>query len=220
MLPVQNAVLAASFAPWFTDLRLHGSEYNGSWPNYKSFLSLPWTNNSFDEMGFLEKDQPWRKLQIQDPPATTLVVETRVADRGADNVVRRTLSFPDGVLMGQLYDLTWAHCARVDTVFGVRWDGIPLAADEQLKSPQNLGYQVAKWRSERFLPPLGGVGAILLELYHGEQWFLINYVSGQGVPDNRVKDWEKFKSDGLEGRETEEVLNEEKIHEQVYIKEW
>jgi hypothetical protein len=220
MLPVQNPLLVVAFAPWFTDLRLHGSEHLGTWPNYQNFSSLPWTNNGYDGMDFLKKDAPWRTLQIQDPPATTLIVETRIADHGADNVVRRTLSFPSGVRMGLLYDLTWAHCAKVDASFGVRWDGIPLPADERAKSPQDLGYQVAKWRGEMFLPKLGGAGVVLLELYHGELWFLANYRSGEGMPNNRVKDWEKFRSEGMDEGETGHIVEEERIHEQVYIKEW
>jgi hypothetical protein len=220
MLPVQNPLLVAAFAPWFIDLRLHGSEVTGTWPNYKSFSSLPWANNSYDAIDFLKKDAPWRTLQIQDPPATTLIVETRIADRGADNVVRQTFSFPSGVRMGFLYDLTWAHCARIDTVFGVRWDGIPLPANEREKSPQDLGYPVAKWRSERFFPTLGGVEAVLLELYHGEQWFLLNYVSGKGIPDNASKEWEKFRSNGMSegetGGEIGHIIREERIYEQVY----
>jgi hypothetical protein len=217
MVSIKNPILIANFGPWFTDIRLYATGNNGkTLPDCRSFSSLPWANNSSDTLDILKKGASWRTLQIQDPPATTLIVEKRVADRGADNVSRRILSFPNGVRMGLLYDLAWEHCARFDCYFGVRWDGIPLSDDEAAKSPRQLGYHVAKWRSETFLPTLGGEEVVLLELYFGEQWFLLNYKTGQGVPDNRVQEWEKFRSEGMGEGETGCLVNTESIPDQVY----
>jgi hypothetical protein len=96
----------------------------------------------------------------------------------------------------------------------------PFVDEEAAKSPQEFGYMGAKWRAEKFLPPLGGEEVVLLELYHREQWFLMNYKSGEGIPDNRVQDWDNFRSIGMDEQDLGHVVSEESIYEQVYSKEW
>jgi hypothetical protein len=118
--------------------------------------------------------------------------------------------------MATLYNLTWAHCAKVDTVFGVRWDGIPPPDDDgEIKSPGSA-YETRKWRSQTFLPKLGGEQQVILELYHGQTCFMQNYKSGMGLPDNTVIKWERFKSDGMEDGELGEIVKKENIAEQVF----
>lgn len=217
MAVVQNPLLATVFTPWFTDLRLHGPTVpqNSSWPNYTSIIELPIINDP----DFLKKEAPWRALQIQEPPVTVLVVEKRTVDRGADNVERKTLSFPGGLRMGTLYDLTWSYCLTVDRLFGVRWDGIALSAEESGKGLDELGFNGMQWRSEKFLPPLGGQNQVLLELVHPEWWFLKNYKSGLGLPKNKVEEWEKYRSEGMDETELGEEVEKVYIQDQTYSKD-
>jgi hypothetical protein len=216
MVPVQNSDLRTSFTPWFTDLRLHGTEYSGAWPNYKNFSALPWANTNNNIAKFLERDAPWRTMQIQEPPIITLIIEIRHNDRGADMVIRTTLSFPKGLRMATLYDLTWTHCAKVDTVFGVRWDGIPLPDGNEGIITPGSEYEIRKWRSQTFLPKLGGEQQIVLELYHGQTWFMQNYKSGMELPDNSVIGWERFMSEGMGEGDQGEIMEKENIPEQVF----
>lgn len=122
--------------------------------------------------------------------------------------------------MGLLYDLTWEYCGHHGTSFGVRWDGIPLPAAEAEKELKDLPSNVAMWRDPLFSPELKGETALLLELRHGQQWFLMNYHKANA--DSNVVGWEGMRSlgkgEGVKGLKGG-LVREEGIAEQYYSRE-
>ncbi|KAE9407529.1 hypothetical protein BT96DRAFT_105377 [Gymnopus androsaceus JB14] len=106
---MQNPLLAELFEPWFDEDGVH---YR------RKFMEMPLASA---RDVFLREDATWCQMLVAQPPVLQLGIWTQTQAMRGDSHQFEILEFPDGLRMGEFYDIgqkCWPCCVRLLRVLG------------------------------------------------------------------------------------------------------
>ncbi|KAE9407533.1 hypothetical protein BT96DRAFT_971236 [Gymnopus androsaceus JB14] len=145
---MQNPLLAELFEPWFDGNGAH---------DRRKFMKMPLAST---RDVFLREDATWRQMLVAQPPLLQLGIWTQMHGMRGDSHQFEILEFPNGLRMGEFYDIGQKWLANNVSGFRVFWDST--SNTDQLEKHQ-FGRGIAMPQKQEMLCLAGKIYGPLYE---------------------------------------------------------